>query len=217
MDIEIVKLGASKLNPNTNSPQWQALNDVGPDPGDSEDFGDIDIFQALGVSSMPWPADDESYAEAAVVRNCGNRDGICIGARDTRTSSAFGAIKPGDTILHSTGPNQAAQVQCKEEKRQVVMYTKDSSGKGVIGVIDGKNDQIQFAGFGMIIEMTKKNGIKLHNGQASILLQGGDIYLNGNLHLPGMLPNQVLQSGAPLPSSGGPAALPTVPVRGTGR
>ena len=216
MEIEIVRLGSSKLNPKTNSPQWQALNDISSEPGDAENFGDIDIFQGLGISSMPWPSDDDSYAEAAVIRNCGNRDGICIGARDTRTSKCYGNIKAGDNVIHSTGPNQAAQVQCKEEKRQVVLYTKDSSGKGIIGVLDGKNDQIQFAGFGMIFEMSKKNGIKIHNGSASILLQGNDIYLNGNVHHPGIPPGQALMVGPPTGSPGSISSVPLLPAKGFG-
>lgn len=220
MDIEIVKLGSSKLNDKTKSPQWQALNDIGPEPGDSEDFGEVDVLQGLGLTSLPWPADDDAYAEGAVIRNCGNRNGICIGARDTRTASAIGNAKPGDTILHSTGPNQAAQIQCKEEKRQVVIYTKDSTDKGVVVVIDGKNDQIQMVGFGMIFEMSKDNGFKLDTGGgASILLQGGDVYINGALHLPGIPPGQMLASVSPAGVTGFPVnpANVGIPVLGTGR
>ena len=163
---------------------------------------------------MPWPADGDSYAEGAVIRNCGNRNGICIGARDTRTAKALGNVKPGDSILHSTGPNEAAQVQCKEEKRQVVIYTKDSTGKGVVVVVDGKNDQIQLQGFGMIIEMTKENGIKLHaGGGASVIIQDDDLYLNGNIHIAGIPPGTTL-CASPVPVVGVSGA--TVPVLGVG-
>ncbi len=214
MEIEIVKLGSSKLNDKTKSAQWQATNQVSSDPNDNEDFGEIDAFQGLGLTSMPWPADDDSYAEGAVIRNCGNRNGICIGARDTRSAKALGNVKAGDTILHSTGPNEAAQVQCKEDKRQVVIYTKDSSGKGVVVVVDGKNDQIQLVGFGMIIEMSKENGIKLDGGGgASILIQGGDLYLNGAIHIAGIPPGTTLcASTVPVVGTSGS----TVPVFGVG-
>ncbi len=216
MELEVVKLGASKLNESTNSPQWQAINEVGPDPGDSEPFGDIDVFQGLGVSAMPWPADDNSNAEGIIVRNCGNRNAICIGARDTRTSACYGNMRAGDTVLHSTGPNQAAQVQCKEEKRQVVLFTRDSSNKGMIVMVDGKNEQIQINAFGMLLQMKKGEGITINNGEgASIIMQGPDLFLQGNVHIAGINPGMFLQT-APGPSPGGPASLPTIPVLGVG-
>ncbi len=209
MELELVKLGSSKLNSKTNLPQWQGLNE-------DEPFGEMDVFQGLGVSSMPWPADDESNAEAIIARNCGNRDAVVIGARDPRSAVAYGNMRPGDTIVHSTGPNQAAQVQCKEEKRQVVLYTKDSSGKGICIIVDGKNDQIQITGFKMLIQMKKDEGITINNGEgASVILQGPDIFLNGSVHIPGITPGMYLQL-APGPSPGGPASLPTIPAMGIG-
>lgn len=215
MDIEIVKLGASKLNGKTKSPQWQAVNDISEEDGDSEDFGDIDVLQGLGLTSMPWPAEGDSYAEGALIRNCGNRNGICIGARDTRSAVALGNVRPGDTVLHSTGPNQAAQVQCKEDKRQVVLFTKDSAGKGMVIVLDGKNDQIQIQGFGMIFEMSKENGIKIDTGKgASIMMDGEDVWINGNVHFKGIPPGMTLCASA-VPVVG--VTGTTVPVLGIGQ
>lgn len=216
MELEVVKLGASKLNEKTNSPQWQALNEVSDDPNDTEQFGDIDVFQGLGVSSMPWPADADSHAEGIIVRNCGNRDAICVGARDTRTAACYGNMKPGDTIMHSTGPNQSAQVQCKETKKQVVLFTRDQSDKGMIVMVDGKNEQIQINAFGMIFQMKKGEGITINNGEgASLILQGPDLFLQGNIHIAGINPGMFLQT-APGPSPGGPASLPTIPLMGVG-
>jgi hypothetical protein len=217
MELEIVKLGTSKLNSSTKAAQWQAVNDVGTEPGDSEDFGDVDVIQCLGVTSLPWPADDLGFAEGVIVRNCGNRNAIALGARDIRVAGAIGNSKPGDTIVHSTGPNQAAQLQLKEEKRQVVLYTKDSEGVGMVAVLDGKNDQIQIAAFGMIFEMSKANGIKIDNGEgAAIILQGQDIFLNGNVHHPGIPPGMSLMCGPPTGSPGGPASVPMVPAQSFG-
>lgn len=214
MEIEIVKLGSSKLNDTTKTAQWQAVNEVSSDPGDAEDFGDVDVLQGLGLTSMPWPADGDNYAEGALIRNCGNRNGIIIGARDTRTAKALGNIRPGDTILHSTGPNEAAQVQCKEDKRQVVIYTKDSSDQGLVIMVDGKNDKVQIQGFGMIVEMSKDEGIKFDTGGgASILMQGEDVWINGTLHLQGIPPGMTL-CAAVGPVAGVTGA--TVPVLGTG-
>lgn len=213
MDQEIVKLGSAKLNAGTGAPQWQAINEISDDPGDSEDFGEIDVFQCLGVTSIPWPADDTGFAEGVAIRNCGNRNGVVVGARDLRTAKALGNAKPGDTILHSTGPQQAAQLQLKEAKRQVVAFTKDSAGKGMVVTLDGTNDKIQVSGFKMLIEMVRGEGIKIDNGEgACIVLQGGDIFFMGNLHLPGLAPGQAIAAGSPV---GDPSGVsPTFAVLG---
>ncbi len=217
MEAEIAKLGASKLNDNTKAAQIQALNDITDEPGDSENFGEVDVLSTLGVTSLPWPATKDGYAEGVILRNCGNRNGICVGARDTRTAKAIGNAKPGDTILHSTGPNQAAQVQCKEEKRQVVLFSKDNSGKGMVVAVDGKNEQIQAVAFGMTIELRKNAGIKLDTGQgASIILKGGDVWINGNIHVKGMKPGFAIALCPPSGSPGGPASTPLVPMGGVG-
>jgi len=216
-DFEIVKLGASQQNETTKAVQWQGINVITSDD-DAEDFGSFDVVQCLGVSSAPWPANDDGYAEAVIGKGVGNRLAVGLGARDTRTAKAIGKLRPGDTVLHSTGPQAAAQVQCKEEKRQVVAYTKDGDGTGMVIMLDGKNNKYQVLVRGAMIEIDDSGDISLLGaGGASILLQGGDIYLNGNVHLAGMPPGMVLAAMAPAGQPPGPVATLLLPVLGVGK
>ncbi len=217
MKPEVVKLGASEQNTTTKAVGWQCQNPItGED--DFEDFGVVDVMQTLGVTSSPWPADDSGYAEALVIRGAGNRNAIAVGARDTRSAKAIGTCRAGDTVLHSTGPEQAAQVQCKELKRQVVLYTKDTEGTGMVVMLDGTNDKFQVLCRGAMIEIKPNGDLSLIGaGGASILLQGDHIFLNGNVHLAGMPPGMVLMAGPASGSPGGPSSVPLVPVLGVGK
>ena len=217
MMVEVVRLGASEQSTATKSVGWQAHNPITGDH-DFEDFGVLDVMQGLGITSSPWPTDADGYAEGFVISGGGTRNGVIVGARDTRTAKALGTVRPGDTILHSTGPQQAAQVQCKESKRQVVSYTKDSEGTGMVIMLDGKNDKYQVLVRGAMIEIAPNGDMSLVGaGGASILLQGGDIFLNGNVHMAGIPPGMVLMAGPPSGSPGGPASVPLLPVMGVGK
>lgn len=215
--IDVVRLGASEQSAANRSVGWQAINPITGD-NDFEDYGKLDVMQGLGVTSAPWGADVDGYAEALVLGGGPTRNGIIVGARDTRSARALGTVRPGDTILHSTGPQQAAQVQCKESKRQVVCYTKDSEGTGMVVMLDGKNDKYQVLCRGAMIEISPDGDLSLVGaGGASILLQGSHIFLNGNVHLAGMPPGMVLMAGPPSGSPGSVASVPLLPVLGVGK
>lgn len=212
--FEIVKLGASQQHETTKAVQWQGVNQITGDD-DSEDFGSFDVMQCLGVASAPWPADANGFAEAVIAKNCGNRDAIGLGGRDPRSSKAIGKLRPGDTVVYSTGPEAAAQLQLKESKRQVVSYTKDTDGTGMVVMLDGTNNKYQVLVRGAMIEIDDSGDMSLiGNGGASILLQGSHIYLNGNVHLSGMSPGLVLMQGPPSGSPGSVASVPLFPVLG---
>lgn len=165
----------------------QAASPVGNTEDDIDPLGEIDAFQSLGHYAVPFPKTAEGYAEGVVARDVGNRDAVLLGARDTRTQNVVGAAKPGDTIVHSTGPNQAAQLQLKEEKRQAALLSKDSRGETMAVLMDGKNDKVTVVALGCVFEM-KRGEVSITNGTAAILLQGGDIVLNGTIRFPGIPP-----------------------------
>jgi hypothetical protein len=212
---DIVILGTSSINDDGVS-TVQAVSPVGDDDSDVESFGEIDQYQALGLSSAPWPKDADGYAEGVILRNCGNRDALLIGGRDTRSGKIVGKLKPGDTVLHTTGPQQAAQVQLKEEKRTVSIVTKDSSGDGVLVNLDGTTDNVQIFAFGQAFQMSKSDGITLTDGKAGLIIKDGVISLFGTVVLGGMTPNPAmcLMLGLPTGSPGGPASTPMVAAKG---
>lgn len=211
---DIVILGAVTQNDN-GVPVVQAVVPLTDDTNDVEPFGEVDMMQCLGVTSVPWPKDDKGHAEGVVIPGAGNRDGVIVGARDTRCAKIAGKLKPGDTVVHSTGPNQSAQLQLKEESRQAALATTDAAGKGMIVLLDGKAKEIQISGFGMLFKMSP-SGITLTNGDATILMQGKTIALGGEVILGGLTPNpaQKLMTGPPTGSPGGPASVPLLPAMG---
>jgi hypothetical protein len=200
---DIATLGASSLDPETGAVKWQAKIEGG------DDLGEADSFGALGVSARPYPADETGNAEAVVLRNCGGRTAVCLGARDTRTAKVAAGLKPGDVCLHSTGPKQSSQVRCLEEKRQVVAATKDDKDRAVMLLLDGKNEKIQLAGFGAMIQIDPNGEISLTAADGTALtIGGGKVSVFGQLLVPG-LTGYVMQCASPASPGGGAAAAMT--------
>jgi len=190
IDVAILELGALALR--RGVALWQGIKRSGDSDEDIEPMGDGDVFQGLGLTSAPYPSDGNGKAEGIGLRGVGGRLLSWIGARDTRSAAIVGNLKPGDTVVHSTGPQQAAQIQLKEEKRQVAAVTKDASGKTMVVLLDGNSGKFQIVLNGMMIDMDPSNkSITLTNGAASILMQGGTIALDGNVILGGKIGDPV--------------------------
>lgn len=201
---ELVDLGAATLDPKTKAPLFQCKGAPLSSNGDAPDYGATPLLQCLGVTTMPYPADENGGAQGVMV-DVEGLDGVLVGARDTRTAAIVGNLKPGDCCVHSVGPEQAAQLQLKEEKRQAVLVSKDTQGKTMVIAMDGKNDKITIAGFGCAFEMSRENGIVLtdETGAAVLQLKGGQAILCGNSTvLGGRTPIATIVAG-----TGGPAAV----------
>jgi hypothetical protein len=217
-DADICVLGAAKVA--NGVALWQGVipiaNDNGENPG--EPLGESDVYQALGLTSLPYPKDENGFAEAIALRNVGGRDVVYVGARDTRTAKIVGNAQPGDTIVHSTGPEQAAQLQLKEKKRQAVLATKDSQKRTMALVLDGKNDKVQLAALGALLEIDKNGDFSIVNAAgAGIRIEGNKIHLLGELALPGMREGFSLMQGLPAGQVAGPAAVLLLPVQAAGK
>ncbi len=216
---DIVELGASVVK--RGVVLWQGVTRLSSDPADIKPFGEGDVFQGLGLSSCPYPSDENGKAEGLVLSGVGGRPAVYAGARDTRSAAIVGKLKPGDTVLHSTGPSQAAQVQCKEERRQVLMATKDEQKRTMVVLLDGTSNKLQIALAGMMFEMDGSTGnATLTNGQASILMQGSTICLDGDVILGGTTADPVQKVAVgllgpvpslPTPSPGSPLPLVAAP------
>ncbi len=63
MRIDVVTLGASKLDDDTGAPLIQAAQPVGDSDEDLESFGEVAQIQCLGVTSLPYPADSKAIAK----------------------------------------------------------------------------------------------------------------------------------------------------------
>ncbi len=217
MSADLVTLGAAKLAETTGALQFQALLPLAEGKDDDvETIGELEVISSLGLSAMPYQADDSGHAEGIVLRDVGGLTGCIIGARDTRSARIVGNLKPGDTVLHSTGPNNAAQVQLKEEKRQAVLTAKTESEDDLVIFCDGKNKQIQLVTPWGRVEISEDNGVVLASdtGEARIQLKGNQVIITGSIVLGGATPTGfVLYSVAPIPLTGS-AGGPGVPAPG---
>lgn len=183
MSIELVVLDGVTLDAKTGAPLVSAKQ---PFLDETEDFGDAPLMQCLGVSSAPYGVTDSGFCEGVIVTGAGARDAVCIGGRDTRTAKIIGKLSPGDTVVHSTGPNQAAQLQLKEKKKQAVLCTKGSDGKQILLSLDGKNDKVTLAAFGLAFNFdnaTKTISLMSANGQNGLVIGNSGVQLIGQLVL----------------------------------
>ncbi len=211
MEIDIGILGASHVTKDGVA-VVQLVVPLTNETDDVEPQGEVDFFGSLGLTALPW-ASGGGHAEGLFARGVPGYNAICFAARDTRSSAIVGKMRPGDTVVHSTGPNQAAQLQLKEEKKQAALVSEDSGGKTMMFMLDGKNDKIQLTAFGSIIEITR-DGISIVSA-GDLILSGKTVSIQGQVILGGSTPNPAMRvMTAPAPSPGGAAALPMLPAPG---
>lgn len=215
--IELAFLDASSVSGKTGVPLWEPKIPVQDDETDAETFGPVAVYQALGISSAPWPKDGNGQAECLVARNVGGRHAVALGGRDSRTAAVIGNMQPGDTIVHSTGPNLAAQLQLKEGKLQAVLVTKtQSDGSTMALILDGKSEKAQLTHGGAILEIDPSGDIHIVNGSgAGLLIQGGNIHVLGTLVAGAGNPSGLAFMLGPVAGSpGGGAAAPMFACQG---
>lgn len=172
-EITLAIAGASELDASLNTVVTH-FKDTG-----GNDISGVNVYGQLGVSAMPYTADDDgdTGAEFLTITDMN----IAFAARDTRVADVYGDLKPGDTVIHSTGPEHAARVFCKEESKEVTIMSKDSDGDDCYITINGSEDAIQatIAGYGF--EMSAEAGIKMMTDKAYIEIDtDGRVTLNGS-------------------------------------
>src|SRR5688572_7572162 len=126
-DAEIVQLGASSLK--DGGARWQCSVGVANDNDDNVSYGEIGVFQSLGMTSLPWPKDASGSAEGVMLKGVGSKKGVVIAGCDTRSAKVVGKMDPGDSVLHSTGPDQTAQVRVQGKKKSASIIVKGADGK----------------------------------------------------------------------------------------
>lgn len=202
---DLVDAGAAKLDESTGALLVQCKGAAVSPEGDAPDYGDAPWFACLGVTAVPYPADENGGAQFIVSDDVPGVDGAVIGGRDTRSAKIVGNLKPGDTCVHSTGPQQAAQLQLKEEKRQAVLVSKDTRGQTIVVSIDGKNDQINITGFEHTLEISREQGIVITDGGAGIQIKNGVVSIWGTVVLGGRTPFAPVHAGVGVGSTSVPS------------
>lgn len=192
IDAEVVDLGFADQDPDTGELRVQGKAMLGAT------YDQTTVMSQLGVTAMPYPATDDGTAQAFVISGIAGLDGVCVGANDTRTAKIVGNLKPGDTIVHSTGPQQAAQLQLKEEKRQCALVTKNDAKKDFGLFLDGnKNTGTLTVPKAGTIHITKDQGVVItdNTGKASIQLIDGKVIIMGTVVLGGRIPTANVMVG----------------------
>lgn len=217
--LEIVMLGASVLK--NGSPRWQTAVPVGNDNDDVESWGEVAVYQGLGLTSLPEPKDSTGCAEAVIATSVGNKNAVVIGGRDTRDADIVGKLDPGDTVLHATGKGRKPQLQLKKKKRAAAFVVPCADGTDIVATLDGKNHRVQILAWGQVIQLTKKDGILLKgNGKGGIVISGDDVAIMGNFRLPGMPPGMYLMAstiaGQLAGAAGAQATAQLMAVKGVG-
>lgn len=209
--LEIVDIGSSELDANSSALTIQLKGPtLSEDETDAESLETAPVFGALGLVARPYPADDSGNVQAAFIRGAN----VVVGMRDTRSASVVGKLKPGDVCLHSTGPEHASRLFLKEEKKQVVLVSKDSNDKDMVVSLDGQGDKITITGFKCAFEMSRAEGIKIGNDKAFISIGvDGTIWVNGGKVILGSAPKGTVLTSVPgVPPSVGSAPGPVVGV-----
>lgn len=216
------ELGVATLDPDSKALFVQCKGaPVDPD-GTAPDYGRAPFMCALGLTALPYQATKDGAAEGINATDIPGLDGVIIGARDARTADIVGNAKPGDTILHSTGPQHAAQIQLKEEKRQVAALSRDSNGKTQLVLLDGTNDKFQIAVSGALIEIDAEGKIHLTSKGGCGIIIGDAVQLIGpinfNTPIPGfsiaLMPS--VPPVIPTPAPGAPLPFKAMPNSGGG-
>lgn len=138
--------------------------------GEAPDYGKAPMMCALGLFVFPYPANENGAAELLVEDSIVGLDGAVVGARDARMSDVVGKGKPGDAILSTVGPQHAACIHLKEEERQVAQITRDSQGRTMMALLDGKNDKVQITALGAHIEIDPQGNIRLTSASGNGLI-----------------------------------------------
>lgn len=198
--LRLGDIGSSKLDADSNVLLVQVENSITDDV-----HNDCYVYGALGVTSRPYPADDNGSVEAFFM-DSGTSYTSIIAMRDTRCASIYGALKPGDTVLHSHGINQCAQVQLKDEKKQVVLVTETSDDKHAMVLLDGVEDKLLMSLKGYVIQISD-DGIALTDktGEAGIFIKDGTVAIMGKVVLGGLVPTAPVAcfvNGAPASGTG---------------
>jgi hypothetical protein len=217
MNAAVAILGAAHVTEN-GVVLVQAVVPIQNDTDDVEQYGECEVIECLGHAALPWPKTKEGYAEGLLIVNVGGRDAVIVGRRDVRTAKIVGKMKPGDTVVFSTGPNMAAQLQLKEKNRQAILTTKDSDGFDMMIILDGKNNEAQVIAGGNVFKLSKKDGVVCADDTGGgFTIKGGTFrFTCDNVMLPGAAPNPAfkLMSGPATGSPGGPASVPLLAVKG---
>lgn len=201
MNSDLIDLGEASLDPQTNALLVQAKSTpVDDDDSDAPDCASAPLMGALGVTAIPWPANDTGKAQGIKLDAPGT-NGVIVGARDTRVAAVVAELAPGETCIHSTGTDFDSRAFFKDQLAAIVV------SNDVAFVLDRKNKKATLSAFGGHLEVSEDGGCYLAHGGAMIRVKDGQIHLMGQIVLGGAAPSAPVLVGLSGPAG---VALPGV-------
>jgi hypothetical protein len=211
--IDILDIASATRDPKTNAIIVQAkMSQVGDSENDAPSLDGAPLFNALGVTAMPWPADERGNAQALGFDDLPGTTGAAAIPRDTRVADVVEELGPGETCVHATGPDFGTRIFLK--KQLIALVIDDDC----MVVLDRENKKFAVNLFGMHLELSAENGFVVNPGGAEYQLKNGIHMLLGQVLLGGRTPvSSVLYTSVPgKPVVGVPSPDPTsgVPAMG---
>ncbi|HUU94561.1 MAG TPA: hypothetical protein VM487_02390 [Phycisphaerae bacterium] len=183
--VSMVVLNTSRVHPDSGVPVIECCELVGGDPDDRVPWGECPNMGALGVTALPYPPSEDGteFAQGVVIPDVGGNVGVIVGGRDSRTAEVYGQLSPGESALHTTGPDFDASVMCKDQLVSIMV------GDDMCAVFDRKNKVISITGFGCLFEMSEANGVLIGEPDgAGLSLKKGCAWLKGTSYMLGDTP-----------------------------
>ncbi len=208
---DIVDIGSAARDPSTNELLVQAKTaQAGDTPDDAPGFDNAPVFGQLGVSANPWPADERGNAQA-LKGDAAGFNGVINGMRDARVAGVVEELGPGETCVHSTGPDFDSRLFLKKQLWALMI------GDDCAVTMDRENERFTISCFGMIFEMSTANGCTLTTGGATLQLKDALArIMAGTTVLGGQSPiSQVLYTsvpGSPVAGTGPAGGVPALGV-----
>src|SRR5689334_7493774 len=161
----LVDIGSARLDEKTNTVLVQAKSEqIGSKEDDAPGFDGAPVFGALGITAVPWPKDDRGNAQGVNDESIPGHNGVITSIRDARAAGVVQELGPGETAIHSTGPDFDSVIFLKKQLLAMMV------GDDMAFVMDRDGKKVTLTAFGMVLEFSPAQGITLTNGQATLQL-----------------------------------------------
>lgn len=189
---EIVDIGSATRDAKTNAVLVQAKgSQLGDEPDDAPSNDGAPFFGTLGITAIPWPADARGNAQGTKESPAGH-DAVITSMRDARAAGIVEELAPGETAIHSSGPDFDSRVFLKKQLAAIMV------GDDVALVLDRENQRVTLTAFGLHFELSAANGAVLTTGGATVQLKDSLVALTGQVVIGGRTPKaQVMGCAAP--------------------
>lgn len=158
--IEVVEVGATKLDKKNNSLTIQCKRLAGEDEQDAQDLGYVPVWYTPGFAAAP-PTGTQGFYDSDLK--------AVFAFRHNATGEMFGKLATGESLMYGPSYNF---VRCKADG-SVAMFTTDngkSDGQSVYAQV-AKDKFVRYAPWG--VERFEQGGYTLVHSSGAMFMMGG--------------------------------------------